>query len=231
MRKTADHPTPFPSQILNKLRGLNPYGLPVHDPFAGLGDRLGALCDEMGWDFSGTEIENAFIQDRRVACGDARMISTYPASPYMIMTSVAYPNGVSDHHRSSDASTRHTYRASIANLEGQDRPLDVGNMGRYGYRGRGAKSKARKAYWDIARESVQCWMDTQCEFVALNVKDFVYSKKGQMHVEPVVTDWTNLLLEVGFKVSELIKVPTPGLRDGANHKTRIDHEVIILASR
>ena len=36
-------------------------GLPVHDPFAGTGERLGRLCDRLGLPFTGREIEPEFL--------------------------------------------------------------------------------------------------------------------------------------------------------------------------
>jgi hypothetical protein len=101
------HPARFSGPILDVLR-TELSGAPwVHDPFAGTGERLGHLCDELGVPFSGTEIEEPFIVDAaRVWCGDSRDPSTYPTplvgiEHYWIVTSPVYPNGMTDHFISS----------------------------------------------------------------------------------------------------------------------------------
>lgn len=106
---TAAHPARWSPQIIDVLR-TELAGAPwVHDPFAGTGERLGALCDEIGVEFSGTELEEAFIVDPRVVPGDSRDNRTYPRlpwpaigwGPYWIVTSPVYPNGMADHFVSS----------------------------------------------------------------------------------------------------------------------------------
>src|SRR5690606_14377285 len=98
--------------------------------------RLGELCDRLGLVFTGTELEPEFIADPRVRPGDSTMAQTYPAHEHAVVTSPAYPNGMTDHFRARDASRRHTYRQALATVLGHDRPLHPNNMGRWGNRHR-----------------------------------------------------------------------------------------------
>ena len=220
---TRKHPCPYTPRILSALPGLlRARESHVHDPFAGEGSRLGAFCDEWGITFTGTEIEPSLIVDPRVAVGDATVQFDYPLDAHTIVTSPVYPNGMADHFKATDASDRNTYRQVVASIEGGDRPLHTNNMGRWGYRGRGERSKARKAYWKLAHDSVACW---QVEHAIVNVKDFMVGD----HVEPVVEQWADTLRYHGFVIKREVVVPTPGQRRGANHRLRLDHEIILDA--
>lgn len=197
----------------------------VHDCFAGPAVKLGALCTRLGITFTGTELERGFLVDPRVTHGDATDITTYPAEPYTIVTSPAYGNGVSDGFMPRDTSTRNTYTSWIARLEGTLRRLHPNNQGQWGYRGRGAKSKARDEYWRVAREVVANWASTPCERVLLNVKD--WSAGGV--IEPFTDEWTSLLEKFGFAVVRRHVVETKGLPSGRNHKIRVEQDVVIEA--
>lgn len=202
----------------------------VFDPFAGPGDRLGELCDRLGIEVAGIEIEPEFIVDERVRAGDATNDSDYPwVGEFWIVTSPAYPNGMSDHFAAADTSKRNTYRAHLARTTGADRPLAHNNQGRWGYRGRGPQSGARREYWRIANEAVKCWRHADRALV--NVKDFISTRDEVTLIEPVVAQWRDVLENHGWLITDQIEVPTPGLRFGANAEVRIDHEVIIVADQ
>lgn len=117
----AKHPAPYSPEVLDVLSALitdiaagrvnrHPKlgALPiepirhVHDPFAGEGARLGALCDALGVTFSGTELEAPFIIDPRVKHGNSTKRGTYPRRRHVIVTSPVYPNGVADHFEARD---------------------------------------------------------------------------------------------------------------------------------
>lgn len=207
--EVLDHMTP----ILRRLR------LPVHDPFAGTGFRLGALCDLIGLDFTGTELVPEFIADPRVRAGDSLDPTTYPKAPFVIATSPVYPNGMADHFKASEPEGRHTYRQALHRLIGEDRELGETNMGRYSLR-RGDKSF--KAYASIAAVATAWWWPNP---VILNVSDFYVGET----VFPLVAYWRSLLRLHDYKMAAPINVRTRRQRHGANGDRRVEFEVILTA--
>jgi hypothetical protein len=193
----------------------------VHDPCAGEGVRLATICAYESHTFSGTEIQPNFIKHDSVKVGDSTIQNTYPVPGYYLVTSIVYPNGMADDHEARDLSERNTYRS--ANGE----PLEINNMGKYGYRKtiRGGTSKKRLAYWDLASKMVSCWDGAKVAFV--NVSDFQFSKGGETFVEPVVSDWRELLQRNGWSVHE-IKVRTQRQRQGSNGDKRVETESVLV---
>lgn len=224
-KATTTPPVSFPrwtQAILDALATvIAAWGLPVHDPFAGEGERLGLLCDHLGVPFSGTEIEPEYILDPRVRPGDSTQSDSYPAWEHVVVTSPAYPNGWTDHFHARDASRRHTYRQALAVLLGHDRPLHPNNMGRYGFR-QGKRAEAK--HYRIAAAAVRWWPP----HVAVNVSDFIHHH-DQVHA--VVGPWVNLLGAAGYHVADPVPVATPRQRHGANGRVRVEHEHILIASR
>jgi hypothetical protein len=215
------HPAKWSNDILAVIAPiLRDWQLPVHDPFAGTGDRLAKLCDQLGVEFTGTEIEPEFARDQRVRSGDSTEPDTYPQAPYCVVTSPAYPNGMSDHFKAGDHSRRHTYRQALAQILGHDRPLHQNNMGRYGVR-YGDKQLAQ--HYELARRCVQWWPDR----VIVNVSDFITAGE----VCPVVKAWTEMLEAHRYEITRTIEVPTPRQRHGANSELRVDHETVLVALR
>lgn len=194
---------------------LEERGLPVHDPFAGTGERLGELCDSLGLTFTGTDLEDWPDRDPRVTLGDALDPRTYPQGARLIVTSPTYGNGMNDHHEARDPSRRHTYRAALG------RPLHENNTGRYGIR-RGRRSMTR--YWTMHAEAITHWHRLGWPAV-VNVKAFI----KDFEVYDLPERWAHTLAEHGYRVTARLEVPCPGIRHGANHAARIDHEVILVA--
>jgi hypothetical protein len=235
----VSHPARYSAAILDVLRKELADAPHVHDPFAGTGERLGALCDELGVTFSGCELEAPFIVDPRVCLGDSRAPDTYPDGwcgedahycagclarrPYWIATSPVYANGMADNFKPKDASKRYTYRAGLIALTGNpNAKLAEGNMGRSSYRG---GRKARERYWTIAREVIAQWC--HAERVIVNVSDFPMAGKMVEHV----AEWCDALAAAGWQVARYIEVPTPRMRNGANGKLRAEHEVVLVCER
>lgn len=99
------HPARYSAELISAF-AVELFDCPhAHDPFAGTGERLGSLCDEMGVTFSGTELEGVFIRDPRVWPGDSRDPWTYPRcrdiEPYWVVTSPVYANGMADNFKPS----------------------------------------------------------------------------------------------------------------------------------
>ena len=220
---TVAHPCRFTPAVLDALAPvIEGFGLPVHDPFAGTGERLGALCDRLGVGFSGTEIEPEFIVDPRVQPGDSTRAGTYPAVPHILITSPVYPNGMTDHFEARDGSRRHTYRQALATNLGRDRPLHINNMGAYGNKIR-RSHRSEQQHWGLATACLAHWPDT----VIVNVKDTI--ARGER--VPVVATWAGLLTDAGWGVTDWIVVDVHGQRHGANGHARVDHEVILVAQK
>lgn len=193
------------------------WGWPVHDPFAGTGERLGALCDQLGLLFTGTEIEEPFIIDPRVQVGNSRLEDSYPEGRYCICSSPVYPNGMTDHFHAQDKSRRKTYRQARASITGEDQPLHPDNMGRHGPR-QGKLGEER--HWAIAWDATAWWPSR----VLINIKDCILDKE----IYPAVEMWLDILTRRGYHCT-CHEVATPGMRFGANGKSRVDYEVIIEA--
>jgi hypothetical protein len=215
------HPCRWTPAVLDAIEPLIvELGLPVHDPFAGTGERLGQLCDRLGVPFTGTELEAEYIADRRVRHGDSTDADTYPTHPFGVVTSPVYPNGMTDHFHARDDSRRHTYRQGLAEIRGYDRPLHPNNMGRYGNRYRRSQASEDK-HFAIADLCVGHWP----RHAFVNVKDVVTPS----YTVEVVARWQALLEGHGYEVVDVVEVSTPGQRHGANRDHRADGEAIIVA--
>lgn len=212
------HPSRWSPAILEVIAPiLQRWQYPVHDPFAGTGERLGQLCDALGLEFTGTEIEPEFILDPRVRAGNSKYPESYPAGPYCIVTSPVYPNGMTDHFHAQDGSRRSTYRQALAAILGEDRPLHADNMGRYGPR-RGKVAEA--SHWDIARECVRWWPSR----VILNISDCILNRARYEAVDR----WETILKTADYAV-DATTVATARLRHGANRDARVECEVVLVA--
>lgn len=148
------------------------------------------------------------------------MSDTYPTGPHVVVTSPAYPNGMSDHFHSTDGSRRHTYRQSLADTIGYDRPLRVTNMGRYSVR---AGRLAETLHYDIASCAVRRWPN----WAIVNVSDFVAAGK----IYPLADRWQTLLEHDQYRIDVVAHVVTPRLRHGANADLRTETEAVIVAHR
>lgn len=245
------HPAQYSPEVIDKLRELIDPGVYVHDPFAGPGVRLGALASEVGFEFTGTEIEPAFIEDARVWVGDSRRRDSYPwtPKPLWIVTSPVYANGMTDDFVPSGVCKacsgtgmlpavacekcdgtgrrkidRMTYRWAKIRLTGEARVrLDDANMGRYGYR------KGRRAYdeyWRIADGVVRQWGRAGAERALVNVSDFIKGGEIVKHCD----EWVKLLETHEWTVVARHEITTRRNRKGANREARVEHEEILEAT-
>src|SRR5262249_37828436 len=142
-------------------------GLPVHDPFAGTGERLGERCDRNDLRFTGTDREASFIVDPRVREGTSIDANTYPTGPFVVVGSPPYLNTPGDHHDNRGTGVRHdnTYEGWARENRGDPSyELHADNLGRFGVR---QGEQAIAEYFRIAALCVSRWPDD----VILNVKD------------------------------------------------------------
>lgn len=215
---TGKHPAPYHDRIVDEIGTLAgiwlPPGIVVHDPFAGDGRKLAALCDRLGYTYSGTDLEMWASADHRVRVADATRADSYPADEFVVITSPTYNNGMNDSFNPRDTSIRMTYRVAAGHQ------LDLTNTGRWS--GRGSDTHECR-YWDLSRQAVQHWPS----MVFVNVKDSI--RAGVVY--PLVNMWRKVLEEFGYTVEQVAEVKTPGNRRGQNHDARVDAEHIIVARR
>lgn len=233
MNTARENPARYHPNIIEALRGLLPRHVPtgslVYDPFAGDGQRLGTLCDQLGLDFRGGDLEDWQGRDPRVSWGaDATGSWSYPPrqcpgrqrrgqdprSWWAVVTSPTYNNGVNDHFEPKDDSYRMTYRVAAGHA------LHAHNTGRYS--GRGSVT-GEQAYWRLHREAVRWWPN----LALVNVKDSIRDQA----IYPLVDKWADLLGRNSYQIAERLVVPCPGNRRGANGQARVDNEEILVACR
>lgn len=217
MSKTQAHPAQFSAELIPALTFAidKAERRKVFDPFAGPGVRLGKLCDDMGVEFAGIDIENWPGRDLRVRLGDATNSNYYPTGMWHIVTSPTYGNGLNDHHEPKEDSRRFTYRVAL------DRDLHPNNSGRYGIRG---GRKSWNEYWRIHGEAIAVWAELGWP-VTVNVKAFVHD--GEVVDLPAM--WEAALASHGFFVRKPVYVETPGIRYGSNSEKRAKCETILQA--
>lgn len=245
------HPARYSSEVLDVAFDILRHEWPdwmgrplIVDPFAGTGERLHERCNRDmndSWGYLGFEIEADFIEAPGIIHADATNPAVYPhpgvdaIDRWVILTSPVYSNGMCDNHRPRDTSKRRNYRAHKIEITGNpDAELDPANMGRYGYRGTkrpedGGTSKRRAAYWDLAEKAVANW--GRAEMALVNVSDFIYTRDGEEHIEPLVADWTSLLRGHGWDDITEHPVGTRRMKHGENADKRVDHEVVIVGRK
>ncbi len=204
------HPCQFSPEVLDAVRGLIQPGEHVHDPFAGTGLRLAALCDELGVTYSGSDIEEWSGADRRVWVGDAMRRDSYPYwQTFTVVTSPVYLNKRLADYANGPAPTtktkgRRDYGISLG------RALHPLNLARHtGRPGRAA------AYWDTHSQAVSHW-----------------GGRALVNVDSPISDgWQRILTERGFTVSDVIPVCTQRYGGLHNAEKRAEFEVLIVAER
>lgn len=206
---TTNHPAMFSKPLLEALR-LHMGGVKhVHDPFAGTGQILGTFCDELGIDFTGTDIED-WEGDPRVKLGDSTDAGTYPDKEFTIVTSPTYGNGINDHFAPKDNSIRRTYRVGL------NKDLHLNNTGRYGVRG-GKKSIDK--YWQIHNQVLDVWASLSAGGW-LNVSDFIHSNK----TVPLTDQWCDAIMVREGLIQQRIDIETKRFKYGSNRDRRANSE-------
>jgi hypothetical protein len=204
----AAHPAQFSKSIIAALASMIPAGSHVHDPYAGLGLRLGALCDELGATFTGTDIEAWPDADSRVVVGDARDPASYPAGRFIVVTSPPYfGNRISTDYANGPLPTtktagRRSYGISLG------RALHADNLARLG------REKHRRDFYENFAAAAQWWPEA-----LLNVD------------LPMKDDTLDALLAAGLSACTLLPVETPRYRVAGHGDERPPHELVIHAER
>lgn len=205
------HPAKFPEPILAKLDQLVPAG-EILDPFAGVG-RIHQLerADRRTW---AIEIEAGFIVPHpRTIRGNALRLPFAAHTFDAIVTSPTYGNRMADRYDGRDGTTRATYRIALGETLHRD------NSGAMQW-GDEYRAFHLAAYFEAAR------VLRPGGLFVVNVKDHVRGGRRQH-----VVDWHARTLE-RWLLAELVArvdVAAAGLRYGANHDARLDHETILVA--
>lgn len=210
------HPAQFSPEVLDALAPhLRRYGLAVHDPFAGAGVRLGALCDRLSLPFSGTDIEAWPDADPRVTLGDSTDPATYPTGDgWLVATSPTYANRMADYANGPLSTTNPKGRRAYGMALG--RALHANNSGRFGPR-------RLDEYVGLHERIVQLWP----RVALVNVSDCIAGGERVC----VVGAWLDLLHRQGYEWQACERVSTRRYRMGANAEARIDGERLIVAER
>lgn len=213
------HPAQYSPEVIDKLEDLLDGTTHIHDPFAGTGLRLGALCDKLNLTFTGSDIEDWPGKDPRVLVADALDPNSYPRPTliqgvgyrpeYTIVTSPVYVNKrLADYPNGPTENTKIKGRRDYA--LGLGHALHEHNLARW----TGRKSKAAD-YWRLHGEAVKLWPDQ----VIVNVD------------MPIEVGWIGLLEANGYETYQAFSVTTRRYRGLANADKRAEHETIIVASR
>lgn len=203
------HPCQYSPEVIEALRPLIKPGEWIHDPFAGTGLRLAALCDQLGAIYTGCDIEEWPAADTRVMLSDATTANAYPGTAYTIVTSPAYLNKrLCDYPEGPLETTKTKGRRDYGIALG--RPLHERNLARH----TGRASRAA-AYWRLHADCVRWWGDR----ALVNVD------------QPIADGWAVLLMGAGYRIEQTIPVYTRRDRSQQHTVGYAEHEVVIVARK
>lgn len=217
METKTEHPAKYTNVLLPVFADiLNRYGAKsVLDPMAGIG-RIGELVN---YGFIGQIIANELEPEwahqappsvSYVHVGDAANMNWIEDGALdAICVSPTYSNRMADKHNARDGSKRYTYTHFIGR---QLNPENTGQM-QWG-------ESYRQKHIEIWRECIR--VVRQYGILIINLKNHV--RKGKL-IE--VSEWhAETLGRLGCELLERHKIKTPGMRNGANNKLRVEHEDI-----
>jgi hypothetical protein len=209
MSKLMTHPCQFSPEVAVELRSLIRPGERIYDPFAGPGVRLAALCDEIGATFTGGDIEEWPGHDHRVVVASALDATTYPTTPFTVVTSPVYVHKrCADYCNGPTPTTKTKGRRDYGIALG--RALHPDNLART--TGRPARAAD---YWRGHADAVKCWGDR----VIVNVD------------EPIVDGWVAVLTDAGYEIAAVVPAFTRRYGGLDNARLRAAFEVVLVAER
>lgn len=225
MSETRKHPARFPDRILRVAAPHFAGCKRIVDPFAGTGRfaRIKlfepSLADTEFW---ASDLEPEWLIGCRehpvnlAVVADARRLPWATSSADGALTSVVYPNRMTDSHTqgAGDTSVRNTYTHRLG------RKLSKGNAGAMRW-GPAYKRLHIQFYWEMYRVLKPGGV------LAVNIKNHMV--KGR--VIPAA-EWHRFAGQrCGFSLVSEERIATTGLRFGANHTQRVDHEMLYVFNR
>lgn len=192
-------------------RYLPAEGSRVLDPFAGVGTTAKLLPT---YDVVGVEIESEWAsQETSTVCGDSLVVVPTLGSFDAILTSPTYGNRMADDFEAKEGSSRITYRHKLG------RKLSVNTTSNLHFGRRNQKyEELHQAIWGVCVDALR-----EGGVFILNCKDFIANGEIQE-----VTKWHQATLEYyGLKCIAEEKVPSRGMRFGANRDKRVDYEWVL----
>lgn len=192
-------------------RFLPAEGSRVLDPFAGIGTTAKLLS---AYDVVGVEIEAEWAaQHPSTICGDSLLVVPTLGSFDAVLTSPTYGNRMADDFEAKEGSSRITYRHKLG------RKLSPNTTSNLHFGRRNEKyENLHLAIWGVCVDALK-----ENGVFILNCKDFIANGEIQE-----VTKWHQTVLESqGLKCIAEEKVPSRGMRFGANRDKRIDYEWVL----
>lgn len=217
---TRPHPATFREDHLKVIRDmLDRSGVEtILDPFAGVGT-IHKLRD-YGFETYGIEKEPEWAEQSLYnVVGDSSDLIGVLVKEGMLpgmfdatITSPSFGNRMADHHEAKDSSVRNTYRHKLG------RPIE-GNSSAIMQWG----DEYRAFHRDVWRQVDQV---TRYAFI-LNTKNHI--RKGE--VAEVNEFHVSVWEEMGWWITDRVKIPTKGNGFGANGDARVDHEMMYMFAR
>lgn len=183
----------------------------ILDPFAGRDiDRLAATSP--GSQFYGIELEPEWAAaSDRCQVGDALDLPWGGSTFDALVTSPAYGNRMADAHDAKDTSKRITYRHQLGRM-----PSDGSSaVLQWGPEYRAFHERAWSEALRVLRGRA---------LVMVNISNHIRDGDEQRVVEFHLNAW----LRLGATIEEIVKIPTPRSRFGANHEARVDGERLLV---
>lgn len=226
----TDHPAKFTDVIIETIRSLllverdaRDYDLTVLDPFAGTGKIHLLDSPFLGISTRGVEIEPEWADlHPQTLVGNALALPFRTGSLDVVATSPTYGNRMADHHNAKDDSKRMTYKHRL----GRDLHPESSGALHWGPKYFEFHERAWAEVTRVLRPG---------GLFIINVKNFYRTRtvKGTRVTEEVeVCQWhLDLITRLGYSAEADIAVPVRGMRMGANHKKRVNHEMVYAMRR
>lgn len=215
-----NHPAVFTDSVLDAIRIViskearnKNKVITILDPFAGIG-KVHKLAGHIAETF-GVELEPEWAnQHKRNIVGDATALPFSTSRFGAIVTSPCYANRMADNFHARDSSERRTYRTFLGRSPSDNSAAAM----QWGPEYKSLHKQAIDEMYRVVESS---------GLICVNMKNHIRKGKEQK----VVEWWIERLLLIDCTLVEVVRIPTPGYRYGANNKARINGEVLIVVRK